>query len=151
MDGMILRHLGGSRAGCVQRYAVAGLDGLVLGYDAYADVCFDAARDAPVARQHACIIPDPRRQRCFALVDLESRPGTFVNQRRVVETVALAPGDVIQLGVGGPELQFDLTPPSAVIVGVHGLRGMPGVPLRRAQGIRAPLSTAEMGSSPRST
>ncbi|HEU4629172.1 MAG TPA: FHA domain-containing protein [Gemmatimonadaceae bacterium] len=150
MDGVILRHLGGSRAGCVQRYAVAELDGLVLGHDAYADVRFDAARDAPVARQHACIIPDPRTPWRFVLVDLESRSGTYLNQRRVAGTAALAPGDVIQLGPGGPELQFDLLQFDLLSAPVARTGGR-GAMTTRLQGIRAPLSTAEIGSSPRST
>lgn len=143
MDGVILRHLGGSRAGSVQRYP-AELDGLVLGHDVYADVCFDADRDATVARQHACIISDPRWPCRFAVVDLDSRHGTYVNQRRVDGAAPLAPGDVIQLGAGGPELQFDLSPSPAIVTGGS------GVPAALAQGIRAPESAAERGSSPRS-
>ncbi|HEX6629682.1 MAG TPA: FHA domain-containing protein [Gemmatimonadaceae bacterium] len=156
MDGVILRHLGGSRVGCVQRFP-ADQDGLVLGHDAYADVRFDAARDRTVARQHACIIPLPRHPGRFAVVDLDSRHGTYVNLRRVDGAAPLAPGDVVQLGPGGPELQFDLSPLPVLVAALHADHaeraacGAPPAVLPVAQGILAPLSTAEMGSRPRST
>ena len=152
MDGVILRHIGGSRVGCVQRFP-AEQDGLVLGHDAYADVRFDAARDRTVARQHACIIPLPRQPGRFALVDLDSRHGTYLNLQRVGGAVLLAPGDVLQLGPGGPELQFDLAPLAPLVAALHGGHAARGAPpaLPLLQGILAPLSTAEMGRRPRST
>jgi hypothetical protein len=44
----------------------------------------------------------------FAILDLAARNGTFVNRRRVTGKALLQPGDVVQLGAGGPEFQFDV-------------------------------------------
>jgi serine protease Do len=40
-----------------------------------------------------------------------SRTGTYVNTQRVSGRVKLMPGDIVQLGPGGPEFEFDVDPP----------------------------------------
>ena len=55
--------------------------------------------------------PSRRRNPVEAtLIDLGSTNGTFVNRQRIFTSVVLHPGDLIQLGPGGPEFQFDLEP-----------------------------------------
>ena len=46
----------------------------------------------------------------FAITDLNSRNGTFVNKQRIFGSTRIGPGDLIQFGAGGPEFQFDLEP-----------------------------------------
>jgi pSer/pThr/pTyr-binding forkhead associated (FHA) protein/ABC-type lipoprotein export system ATPase subunit len=60
--------------------------------------------DRIVSAQHAKIfrLPDG-----YVLIDLESRNGTYLNGRRI-ERSALASGDVIGLGPGGPELKVEI-------------------------------------------
>lgn len=110
MERVILRHLKGSKTGVVEEYPLESFGELMLGRDPASQVRFDPATDDLVGRQHARIERDPADQYRFTLVDLNSRNGTFLNRLRVVGTMQLQPGDIIQLGAGGPELQFDLDP-----------------------------------------
>jgi S1-C subfamily serine protease len=110
MDRLVFRHLSGSRAHQIDEFPLAGTTELVVGRDPSAAVKFDPERDDLVGRQHARIARDAADPYKFTITDLNSRNGTFVNRQRVTGAVVLAPGDVIQLGPGGPEVQFDLDP-----------------------------------------
>ena len=106
MERCMLRHRSGSLAG--QELELSEAADLVLGRDPEAAVRFDGQDDL-VSRRHARIHADgPRR---FAVTDLQSRNGTYVNRQRIAGTVVLAHGDVVQLGPGGPEVEFVLDPP----------------------------------------
>ena len=110
MERVILRHLKGSKTGVVEEYPLESFVELLLGRDPSSQVRFDPASEDLVGRQHARIGLDPLDVERFVLTDLNSRNGTFLNRLRVVGTMPLQPGDVIQLGAGGPELQFDIDP-----------------------------------------
>ena len=110
MERVILRHLKGSKTGVVEEYPLESFGELLLGRDPASQVRFDPASDDLVGRQHARVERDKTDPYRFTLVDLNSRNGTFLNRLRVVGEMQLQPGDVIQLGAGGPELQFDLDP-----------------------------------------
>lgn len=110
MERVILRHLKGSKTGVVEEYPLESFGELLLGRDPASQVRFDPASDDLVGRQHARVERDQTDPYRFTLVDLNSRNGTFLNRLRVVGTMQLQPGDIIQLGAGGPELQFDLDP-----------------------------------------
>ena len=110
MKNLILRHLSGSKANQVQEFPLDTTPELTFGRDERAQVQYDPARDDLVSRQHAKIKPDPQNAGGWILEDLGSRNGTFLNKSRVSGQVAIAPGDVVQFGPGGPEFQFDLDP-----------------------------------------
>jgi len=116
VERIVLRHLSGSKANQVEEFPLNHIKELVLGRDPSATVKYDPDRDDLVGRQHARIAQDPSDPTQFTVTDLNSRNGTFVNKQRIVGTTKLALGDVIQLGPGGPEVQFDLDPrpPGAV-------------------------------------
>jgi S1-C subfamily serine protease len=116
MERIVLRHLKGSKAGQTEEFALNQHKELVFGREANAAVRFDPDRDDVVGRNHARLAQDPQDSQRFQLVDLNSRNGTFLNRQRVSGTVAIAPGDVIQLGAGGPEIQFDIEPRPANLV-----------------------------------
>ncbi len=107
MERIVLRHLTGSRAGRAEEYCLDGDRDLVLGRAPTAAVRFDPTRDDVVGRRHARIA---RRLDRYALIDLDSRNGTFLNRQRVLGSVAMTPGDTIQLGAGGPSLRFEIAP-----------------------------------------
>ena len=81
-----------------------------FGREAVCEVAFDPDQEDMVSRQHARIEADAGEEAAFKLTDLDSRNGTFVNRQRITGTVILRPGDIIQFGAGGPELEFDLSP-----------------------------------------
>lgn len=124
MERVILRHLKGSKAGSSEEFPLADLSELTLGRDPIAQVRFDADKDDLVGRQHARILRDPNDPIRFALTDLNSRNGTFLNKVRIVGSVPLAPGDIIQLGAGGPEVQFEIDPLPAAYVKATRLGGL---------------------------
>jgi len=96
----------GDRKGMAQEFPVEGQAGIRLGREAICEVCFDAERDDIVSRLHCRIDVETADPPSFTLTDLNSRNGTFVNRRRIAGSVALRPGDMLQLGPGGPEVQF---------------------------------------------
>ena len=110
MGRVILRHLKGSRARDVEEFSLPSEERLVIGRDPDAAVRFQPDGDAIVSRRHAYIAHDADHPHHFKVVDLGSRNGTFLIKRRIVGEMLLRPGDVIQLGPGGPEMQFDVGP-----------------------------------------
>ena len=110
MEKVILRHLKGSKATQVEEFTLDQFSELILGRDPSAGVRFDPEKDDLVGRQHARIARDPNDKYKFSVSDLNSRNGTYVNKKRVTGQMWLSPGDVVQLGAGGPEIQFDIDP-----------------------------------------
>ena len=84
----IIVRSGGGRAG--EAYLLER-DRLTIGRSPDADIFLD---DVTVSRRHAVLT---RRGRSFAVEDLGSLNGTFVNRKRV-ETKELADGDEVQIG-----------------------------------------------------
>jgi len=111
MERILIRHLSGARAGQVDEFAAAETSEILVGRDPDAAVRFDPGRDDLVSRQHVKIVRDPETPEEFAVVDLQSRNGTFLNRQRVYAPARLTHFDVIQLGPAGPEFRFELDPP----------------------------------------
>jgi serine protease Do len=110
MERIVLKHLSGSKANQVEEFPLNHVKELVLGRDPSSTVKYDPDRDDLVGRQHARISQDPNDPSQFIITDLNSRNGTFVNRQRIVGTSRVNPGDVVQLGPGGPEFVFDVEP-----------------------------------------
>jgi hypothetical protein len=113
MERIILKHLAGSKVGQVEEFPLKHFAELSIGREPGSTVQFHPEQDDLVGRRHAKIEPDTRNPGHFLIVDLASRNGTFLNRRRVYEPTRITPGDVLQLGPGGPEFQFQLDPPAA--------------------------------------
>ncbi|MCA1816772.1 MAG: FHA domain-containing protein, partial [Acidobacteria bacterium] len=110
MQRIVLRHISGSKANQVEEFPLNHVNELIFGRDPSATVKYDPDRDDLVGRQHAKLAPDASDPTQFVLTDLNSRNGTFLNRQRIVGSTKLAPGDRVQFGAGGPELEFDLEP-----------------------------------------
>jgi serine protease Do len=110
MQRIVIRHLSGSKANQVEEFPLNHFNEIILGRDPSAVVKYDPERDDLVGRLHAKISPDPSNAGQFTVTDLGSRNGTYVNKQRISGSTKIAPGDLIQLGPGGPEFQFDLEP-----------------------------------------
>lgn len=76
---------------------------IVAGRNDEADLRFDPLRDLHVSGRHASFTPG---EGGWVLQDLDSLNGTFVNGQRLSSPVRLVDGDRIQLGEGGPVLEF---------------------------------------------
>jgi len=110
MERIVLKHLSGSKANQVEEFPLNHVKDLVLGRDPSSTVKYDPDRDDLVGRQHAKIAQDPNDPSQFIVTDLNSRNGTFVNRQRLTGTTRINPGDVVQLGPGGPEFVFEIEP-----------------------------------------
>ncbi len=141
---IVLRHRGGSRKGQTDELPLKDNPEISIGRDPSATVRFAPDSDDLVSRNHATITQDPGEALRFTLTDLGSRNGTFVNRQRVSGTVALNPGDVIQLGAGGPELEFDLDPRPAAAVKATRIADAPAPPPTRMSE-SAPAAAARAG------
>jgi len=107
---IVVRHLSGSKTNQVEEFPLKLVKEITFGREASCEVKYDPDRDDLVSRQHLKIAPDAANPGQFILSDLNSRNGTFINKRRIQRSSAVAPGDVVQLGPGGPEFQFDVEP-----------------------------------------
>lgn len=104
---IILRFRNSSKAGSIQELPLEKFDKVTIGRDQGCDVVFHPDQDDLVSRAHSKISVE---RDGFWIGDLGSRNGTYVNSQRVSGRVKLLPGDIVQLGPGGPEFEFDVDP-----------------------------------------
>jgi predicted component of type VI protein secretion system len=103
MDGkIILQFRGTGGKNLMTEFRVQGSTGIRLGSDPTCEARFDS--DALVSPAHCRLDVEPP---AIKLTDLNSRHGTFVNQQRVLGSVVLRRGDILHLGAGGPQVEFD--------------------------------------------
>lgn len=125
MERVVFRHTSGSKANQVEEFALAEFRDVLIGRDPAATLRYDPDRDDLVGRQHARITRDPGDPYRFTITDLNSRNGTYVNSQRIAGTATIAPGDLVQLGPGGPEFEFTLDPLPADLVKSTRLAAVP--------------------------
>ncbi|MGD0485462.1 MAG: trypsin-like peptidase domain-containing protein [Gemmatimonadales bacterium] len=94
--------LSGARAGRKDAFEKSYI---ALGRDPLADVRFDAEADLDASTRHAAVVLSGDG---YAVRDLGSRNGTFVNGHRIEGDTALSDGDVIRCGGRGPEVRVRL-------------------------------------------
>jgi len=107
---VLLRFRNASKAGTTSEFPVNQYRTISIGRDPSCEVMFDSDKDDLVSRLHSKITIEAGNPPSFVITDFGSRNGTFVNRQRIGSATKLAPGDVIQLGPGGPEIEFDLDP-----------------------------------------
>src|SRR5215212_19541 len=158
MERIVLKHLSGSKANQVEEFPLAHVKELILGRDPSSTVKYDPDRDDLVGRQHAKITQDPNDPSQFIVTDLNSRNGTFVNRQRLSGTTRINPGDVVQLGPGGPEFVFEVEPrpagsTKATRVAQTGPMAptMPGAPATRVPGGPPPPQHQQQPTFPPTT
>ncbi|MCX6629834.1 MAG: trypsin-like peptidase domain-containing protein [Candidatus Solibacter sp.] len=107
---VILRFRNASKAGTAAEFPVKLFRSVSIGRDPSCEVIYDSDRDDLVSRLHSKITIEAGNPPSFVISDFGSRNGTFVNHQRIGSDTKLSAGDVIQLGPGGPEFEFDLDP-----------------------------------------
>jgi S1-C subfamily serine protease len=105
-----LRYRSGSKAGTSSEFPANHSRTISIGRDTDCEVAYDQDRDGLVSRHHSKIRVEPGDPPACFISDMGSRNGTFVNCQRVNGEVKLNPGDTIQFGAGGPEMEFDVFP-----------------------------------------
>ena len=104
---IILRFRNSSKAGTSLEFSAAKFPEVTRGRDRSCEVAFDRNKDPLVGRAHSRISAVAGN---FWIGDLGTRNGTYVNTQRVSGRVKLLPGDIVHLGLGGPEFEFDVDP-----------------------------------------
>jgi hypothetical protein len=139
-EKIVLRYTQGSKTGKVDEFPLekARTTGLTVGREATCEIAFDADKDDLVSRTHSKITVEGENPPSFWIGDLGSRNGTYVNKQRISSRVKLMPGDVVQLGPGGPEFEFDMDPRPVGMVRAT----------RLAAEVKAPAMTREASASP---
>lgn len=106
MHRIRLHYVTGPRAGQIEVHPLTRHASLSLGRDPGCDVRFHPTQDSVVSRNHAMIEWTLESPPLFRISDLLSSNGTFLNGRRIGRSVLLRAGDRVQLGAGGPILEF---------------------------------------------
>lgn len=107
---IIIRHTSRSKAGMTEDFASKKYQTLSLGRSASCDISFDPDADTMVSRHHANVQALNDGTNRYKIVDNDSLNGVFVNGQKIKGMAVLVPCDRIQLGKGGPEFTFDLSP-----------------------------------------
>jgi hypothetical protein len=108
MVRVVLKHLNGPRAAQADVLEIDMRNEVVLGQSGAALLRVASPGGDPGGSWQARIIPVEGSGQRFVLVDLNSPAGIYVNKKRVADAVLLRPGDIIQLGEQGAELEFRL-------------------------------------------
>jgi serine protease Do len=112
---ILVKNLGATKSGLTEEFPAGSNREWTIGRDPSCDVKFDPNSDL-VSRRHAKITQSAGEPVEFTVADLGSRNGTFVNKQRIFGPVKLSCGDIVQLGPGGPEFEFDVDPRPAGMV-----------------------------------
>jgi serine protease Do len=107
---IIIRHLSGAKINKIDQFRLGSVDEISFGRDVSSAVSYDSPKDDIVSRKHAVLRIKNADPPSFALEDLKSSNGTFVNGNRITGEVELLPDDVVEFGSGGPKFSFDVQP-----------------------------------------
>ncbi len=107
---VVLRFRNSSKAGTVAEFPIRQYRSVTIGRDPSCEVAFDSDRDDLVSRLHLKITIEAGNPLSCEISDFGSRNGTFVNHQRLSSSAKLMPGDIVQMGAGGPEFEFDIEP-----------------------------------------
>lgn len=141
-----VHHLSTSKANQVEEFPFKHFKELTIGRDPSCEIKFDPDKEDLISRRHAKIVIEKEEPPEFTLSDLGSRNGTFINKQRIFGPAKLVPGDLVQLGAGGPEFKFEVDPPlegGARPTRLAGVGGSVLAPTREAPaGPGSPVPTA---------
>jgi serine protease Do len=112
-ERIIIRRLNAGKPSGNWEFPVLGNRELLIGRDEGCKIRFDENTDDLVSRRHARINVENSDPVEASITDLDSSNGTFVNRQRVFNSTRLSAGDIVQLGAGGPEFQYDFEPKPA--------------------------------------
>jgi pSer/pThr/pTyr-binding forkhead associated (FHA) protein len=107
---IILRFIAGAKINRIDPFALADTTEITFGREAGSSVRFDDPKDDVVSRKHAVLRVKNKDPLSFAIEDLNSSNGTFVNGQQVHGETELLPEDTVEFGKGGPKFSFDVQP-----------------------------------------
>ncbi len=146
-ERIIIRRMSGGKPSGNWEFPLIGNRELLIGRDESCKIRFDENQDDLVSRRHAKIDVESTNPIEANITDLGSSNGTFVNRQRVFNSTRLKAGDVVQLGAGGPEFQYDYEPKPAAGIKATRMADLPSAsaPTREAT---VPTMAAKLPASP---
>lgn len=145
---IIIRRMNAGKPSGNWEFPLLGNRELLIGRDEGCKIRFDDNHDDLVSRRHARINIESADPVEASITDLGSSNGTFVNRQRVFNTTRLHPGDVVQLGAGGPEFQYDFEPKPAAGAKATRMADLPAAAPTRQTNVPVPAMAATMPSAP---
>ncbi len=103
----ILRYLQPNGLASLEFYPLSFDNEVRMGREPACHIVLDSTQHTGVSRTHACIYPLPDIPYCWAIDDLKSSNGTYVNNERLQGKRILQEGDRIRLGRSGPQFVFE--------------------------------------------
>jgi RsiW-degrading membrane proteinase PrsW (M82 family) len=103
----ILRYLQPNGLASLEFYPLSFDSEVRLGREPTCHIVLDSKQHTGVSRIHARIFPLPDTPYCWAIDDLASSNGTYVNNERIQGHQMLREGDRISLGRHGPRFVFE--------------------------------------------
>ena len=103
----ILRYLQPNGLASLEFYPLSFDNDIRLGREPACHIVLDSKQHTGVSRIHARIFPVPEVPYCWAIDDLKSSNGTYVNNERLQGQRVLQEGDRISLGKHGPRFIFE--------------------------------------------
>jgi len=90
LSKIVLRHVAGIKKGQIETLAFVDDEEITLGREVGSKVQFDPEREITVSRKHA-LIKASNNGTTFTLSDRGSTHGTFLNGKRILHPVEIAP------------------------------------------------------------
>jgi S1-C subfamily serine protease len=113
---IIIRHIAGAKINRIDPFSLADTNEVTFGREAGTNITFDSPKDDVVSRKHAVLRVKSREPLKFAIEDLKSSNGTFLNGEKITGESEILPEDTVEFGKGGPKFTFDIQPRPASMV-----------------------------------
>src|SRR4051794_25617051 len=107
---IIIRHIAGSKINRIDPFPLGSTAEVTFGRERGSTIVFDSPKDDVVSRRHAVLRVTAGDAPKFAIEDLKSSNGTFVNGEQINGERELLPEDTVEFGKGGPKFTFDVQP-----------------------------------------
>ncbi len=107
---IVIRHISGSKTNQIDEFPLDHFKEITFGRALSNDLSFDPEIDDVVSREHGKVTIDSLEPMHITMHDLGSKNGIYINGEKIENSMELFPGDVVKLGINGPEFQFDVFP-----------------------------------------
>jgi pSer/pThr/pTyr-binding forkhead associated (FHA) protein len=105
---MVISHLLGSKTGQIDYISLNDFRELTFGRGDSSMIKYDPYQEYMLSREQAKITPNPKNLKEFILTDLDSLNGTYINKAKLLGSLPLKSGDIIQFSKDGPVFKFSI-------------------------------------------